>query len=197
MAKREAALQQAAAAGRPAGVGYYTVTAGRWEPAGQWRGRGAGTIGLRGEVDPQMARQIFERRIAPDGSRLGQKPPDFHKMLDAAQERVTERIAADPAMPEAQKARIRTEELGKVRTATAYYDGTFSPAKSVSVYWRRPCRTRRRRATAEMRRRRCGWSRSRRRSSMRSTRPTTPSSASSKSAAMCGLASTPAPAGRT
>ena len=62
---------------------------------------------------------------------LGSRPRTFQ----SRDERVARALAAEPDATEERRAEIRNEVYAQTRKAVAYYDLTFSPVKSVSVYW--------------------------------------------------------------
>jgi conjugative relaxase-like TrwC/TraI family protein len=125
------------------GADYYLTAAG--EPPGVWAGRGAETLGLRGQVggDPASAavmRALFHYGTGPDGAPLAtrQKAPKYparaaYAQVEAA---IATRVAALGrfATPE-EKREIRLQERAKMRTSTPYYDMTFSAEKSVSLLY--------------------------------------------------------------
>jgi hypothetical protein len=48
------------------------------EPPGVWAGTAAGTLGLTGQVDPEVYRALFGKLIAPAGERLySGRPPRY------------------------------------------------------------------------------------------------------------------------
>ena len=59
--------------------GYYTKDDPAHREASAWTGKGAGTLGLRGAVDPETFRNVLAGKV-PDGSgrRLGRKDRDGH-----------------------------------------------------------------------------------------------------------------------
>ena len=125
------------------GVDYYLTASG--EPPGVWVGKGAEALGLRGQVGADAAsketmRALFHYGIGPDGVPLGsrQKAPKYQARAAYAEveEAIAKRIAALGrfATPE-EKREIRLQERAKMRTATPYYDATFSAEKSVSLMY--------------------------------------------------------------
>ena len=125
------------------GADYYLTAAG--EPPGIWAGKGAGALGLRGQVGGDKAsaktmRALFHYGIGPDGVPLGsrQKAPKYQARAVYAQveEAIAKRIAALGrfATPE-ERREIRLQERAKMRTSTPYYDMTFSAEKSVSLMY--------------------------------------------------------------
>ena len=123
------------------GVDYYLTAAG--EPPGIWAGKGAGALGLRGQVGGAGAvpvRALFHYGIGPDGVPLSsrQKAPKYQARAVYAQveEAIARRIAALGrfATP-GERREIRLQERTKMRTSTPYYDMTFSAEKSVSLMY--------------------------------------------------------------
>ena len=95
---------------------YYT---GRGEAPGQWAGRGAGLLGLAGEVDADDMAALYGRFVIPNtvgGTRL----------------------ASGRWLPEqvlGRKVSARQRPDGTVAEPVAAFDLTFSPSKSVSLLW--------------------------------------------------------------
>jgi len=58
----------AGASGHAGGTRYYTEAAG--EPAGQWAGKGAATLGLAGTVDADTMQALYMDDTLPGGQRL-------------------------------------------------------------------------------------------------------------------------------
>src|SRR5439155_9284027 len=125
------------------GVDYYLTAAG--EPPGIWAGKGAGALGLRGQVGGDKAsaktmRALFHYGIGPDGVPLAsrQRAPKYQARTVYAQveEAIVRRVAALGrfATPE-ERREIRLQERAKMRTSTPYYDMTFSAEKSVSLMY--------------------------------------------------------------
>lgn len=146
-----AALEQALEPGRELGAErapapergparYFGSAVEHGEPAGRWGGRGlAGMFGAGGGIDvgalasEDAVRAVFGRLQDPHfGESLGRAP---RKFKDTA-ERVEAAVAA--VGPDATPEQRRAAEVAAAadgRRAVAYYDLTFSPAKSVSVYY--------------------------------------------------------------
>lgn len=121
------------------GVGYMLAGAER-EPAGVWGGHGLGMIGMTAgtAVTEEQVRAVFGRlehptAVTADGSpvALGNRPRKF-KTRD---QRIALALAREPDATEERRAEIANEVRAETRKAVAYYDLTFSPVKSVSVYW--------------------------------------------------------------
>ena len=124
-------------------------TADAVELHGRRRGEGAGRrVGRRGPADGRRAGRCHSHRGGGAGGvraaghptqidlrtgeavPLGSRPRNF----DSRDERVAQALAAEPDATEERKAEIRQKAQGK-RKPVAYYDLTFSPVKSGSVYW--------------------------------------------------------------
>ena len=120
-------------------VGYMLAGAAK-EPAGVWGGEGLSMVGARAGAAATEAevRAVFGRLEHPtrveirtgEPLPLGSRPRSFH----SRDERVAQALAAEPDATEERKAEIRAKAQEQ-RKAVAYYDLTFSPVKSVSVYW--------------------------------------------------------------
>src|SRR5512135_1873379 len=109
---------------------YYTEATEHGEPAGTWWGRGADSLGLRGEVTDDVMETLYGGLLHPvTGEALGTAPREYASFED----RLAELLAKEPdATPE----RIRELELAahkSHREARTYADLTFSPPKSWSV----------------------------------------------------------------
>ena len=50
-------------------MSYYTAAG---EPPGQWAGKGCATLGLAGQVDPDVIARLYQQRIGPGGQQLVQ-----------------------------------------------------------------------------------------------------------------------------
>lgn len=95
---------------------YYT---GAGEAPGQWTGRGAGLLGLAGEVDADDMAALYGRFVVPStagGTRLPSGRWEPEQILGR---KVSNRVRSDDTVIE----------------PTAALDVTFSPSKSVSVLW--------------------------------------------------------------
>lgn len=124
-----------ASGGNAGAVGYY-MDAG--EPAGFWAGRGATDLGLRGQVDPEIAKRVFDRDQMPDGTPFkAQKRGNYQGMNDQVDDRAREAVAAyladHPHAVASELDRVRARALKATRNAVPFFDWTFSFTKSVSV----------------------------------------------------------------
>ena len=126
--------------GRTADAVSYMVAGAEKEPAGVWGGEGLSMVGAQAGAAATEAevRAVFGRLEHPTQTNLrtgeavplGSRPRNF----DSRDERVAQALAAEPDATEERKAEIREKAQGK-RKPVAYYDLTFSPVKSGSVYW--------------------------------------------------------------
>ena len=126
--------------GRTADAVSYLVAGAEKEPAGVWGGDGLPMVGAQAGAAATEAevRAVFGRLEHPTQTNLrtgeavplGSRPRNF----DSRDERVAQALAAEPDATEERKAEIREKAQGK-RKPVAYYDLTFSPVKSGSVYW--------------------------------------------------------------
>lgn len=117
-----------------AGPEYFLSGERHGERAGVWVGSGLADLGVNAgdRVDADTMRAVFGRLVNPQtGELLGRAPRKFRSPT----ERLAAALAAEPdATPERRKElewQVRTSQ----RKAVGYYDLTFSPAKSVSVYY--------------------------------------------------------------
>lgn len=113
--------------------GYYLSATEHGEAPGMWLGDGLSTLGMAAgsAAAADDVRAVFGELKHPEtGEHLGRAPRTFK----GYQERLQAALAAEPeATPERQR-EIETSVRQGGRKATAYYDATFSPVKSVSVY---------------------------------------------------------------
>jgi conjugative relaxase-like TrwC/TraI family protein len=123
-------LLDAVATGRES---YYTNATAEGEPPGRWYGAGAESLGLAGEVDPDVMRAVygeFRDPRDPDGNRRVGNPPRNYPNGEALRDKL---LAKEPdATPERQE-EIAAEAERMVRNNIGFYDATFSPPKSVTV----------------------------------------------------------------
>jgi TrwC relaxase len=62
-------------AGRGMAHYYLTPASEGYEPPGVWVGTGAADLGLRGLVEPEVMKRLYERGIGPGGKQVGHKRP--------------------------------------------------------------------------------------------------------------------------
>ena len=117
-------------AGGCAGAVFYYTASG--EPPGQWAGKGAAALGLRGHVDPAVIGRLYQHNIGPGGELLVQR-----RQSRAADEReraaVTAERAAHPYASATELARVRAAARGTDPHQVPYFDLTVNVVKSVSV----------------------------------------------------------------
>ena len=111
-------------------MSYYTASG---EPPGQWHGRGARSLALDGEVDPDVIERLYQKGIGPDGEML-LRP----RVPKAVQDREDAAVAAfmteHPFASAVEIAEVRAAERAKkAAKRVPYYDMTVNVAKSVSV----------------------------------------------------------------
>lgn len=115
---------------------YFGSAVEHGEPAGRWGGRGAaGMFGVEvgAEASEDAVRAAFGRLEDPTtGESLGRAPRKF-KTTEQRVVAATAAMAADTT-PE-QRRQLELAAAADGRKAVAYYDCTFSPSKSVSVYY--------------------------------------------------------------
>ncbi|MDN5934138.1 MAG: relaxase domain-containing protein, partial [Pseudonocardia sp.] len=122
------------------GAGYMLAGAEK-EPAGVWFGTGledmlgieVGTTATEEQVRAVLGRLEHPTQVDKDGDpvSLGSRPRRFKSRED----RVKAALVAEPDATEERQEQIRNQVRADTRKAVAYYDLTFSPVKSVSVYW--------------------------------------------------------------
>lgn len=113
---------------RAGGTNYYTGAVGG-EPPGRWRGAGAEALGLAGDVDPKVMRDLYERGIAPDGTPFGGQSRKFK----SADELKAERLAAEPYASAERIREIERECAARARESVNFVDFTLSLDKASTV----------------------------------------------------------------
>ena len=110
-------------------MSYYTAAG---EPPGEWAGKGAATLGLSGQVDPDVIERLYQENIGPGGELLVKR-----RQSKAAEDReaaaVAAYLAAHPYASATELAEVRAAERGKDPHQVPYFDLTVSAVKSVSV----------------------------------------------------------------
>nr|ABN48424.1 ORF16 [Amycolatopsis benzoatilytica] len=118
----------------PDAAGYFLSAQQHGEAAGRWYGNGLDMLGMKAgsAATADDVRKVFGELKDPNsGEYLGRAPRQF-KDYDA---RVAAAVKREPnATPERLK-EIQDAARTDGRKAVAYYDFTFSPVKSVSVYY--------------------------------------------------------------
>jgi conjugative relaxase-like TrwC/TraI family protein len=103
------------------------------EPAGVWAGRGLEMVGLQPgqRVTAEQMRAVYGRlEHWETGESLGRRPRRFA----SDEERLAAALEREPNAGEERREQIRREVKAAHRQAVGYYDATFSPVKSASVY---------------------------------------------------------------
>ena len=109
---------------------YYTSGAARGEPAGRWWGRGAESLGLRGEVREAVMETVYGDLADPaTGEALGSRPRKFASYAD----RLAALLEKEPDATPERVAELELKAHKSHREARHYADLTFSPPKSWSV----------------------------------------------------------------
>jgi TrwC relaxase len=110
-------------------MSYYTAAG---EPAGQWAGKGTATLGLSGQVDPDVIARLYQQGTGPGGQQLVPR-----RQSKAAREREQKAVAAylaeHPGASKAELAKVRTAERSRGSQRVPYFDLTISAARSISV----------------------------------------------------------------
>jgi hypothetical protein len=116
-------------------VGYY-LQDGK-EPPGQWAGKGAEALGLTGQVDPEVYRNLFGKLITPAGEKLYTGRPPWYVTgpgeNDTAGDLAAAVVGLGPFATPAEVRRSRAKVLGPTGASVPFYDLTFSATKSVSL----------------------------------------------------------------
>ena len=110
-------------------MSYYTAAG---EPPGQWAGKGAAALGLRGQVDPAVIARLYQHNIGPGGELLVNR-----RQSKAAGEReqaaVAAYLAAHRYASATELAEVRAVARGTDPQLVPYFDLTVNVVKSVSV----------------------------------------------------------------
>jgi conjugative relaxase-like TrwC/TraI family protein len=110
-------------------MSYYTAAG---EPPGEWAGKGAATLGLSGQVDPDVIERLYQESIGPGGELLA-KRRQSKKAQDREAAAVAAYLAAHSYASATELAEARAAERGKDPHSVPYFDLTVSAVKSVSV----------------------------------------------------------------
>ena len=110
-------------------MSYYTASG---EPPGQWAGKGAAALGLRGAVDPGVIGRLYQQNIGPGGELLVKRR---HSRVADEREAaaLAAYLAAHPYASAVELAEVRAAERGKDPHLVPYFDMTVDVVKSVSV----------------------------------------------------------------
>lgn len=116
------------------GPGYFLSASEHGEAPGIWGGSGAGYFGVRAgsAVTEEDVRKVFGELKDPESDEYLGRPPRNYKSYEKL---YVEAIAREPDATPERLREIKQECLGGQRKSVAYYDLTFSPVKSVSVYY--------------------------------------------------------------
>ena len=110
-------------------MSYYTAAG---EPSGEWAGKGAATLGLSGQVDPDVIERLYQENTGPGGELLVHR-----RQSRQADEResaaVAAYLAAHPYASATELAEVRAAARGRDPHQVPYFDLTVSVVKSVSV----------------------------------------------------------------
>ncbi|MGE0170949.1 MobF family relaxase [Nocardioides sp.] len=113
---------------------YFGSAVEHGEPAGRWGGKGLDLFGIEAgaEASEGDVRAVFGKLQDPrTGESLGRAPRKFKNTAD----RVAVAVEAEPDATPERRRELELAAAADGRKAVAYYDLTFSPAKSVSVYY--------------------------------------------------------------
>jgi len=110
-------------------MSYYTAEG---EPPGQWAGTGAATLGLAGQIDPDVIGHLYQHGIGPGGDLLV-KPRQAKAAAQREQAAVAAYLAAHPYASATELAEVRAAARGTDPHGVPYFDLTISAVKSVSV----------------------------------------------------------------
>lgn len=121
-------------AGVGGGAEYLQGAVEHGERAGQWVGNGLEFLGVdAGEAaTEEQVRAIFGELKDPRTDEYLGRPPRQFKSFE---ERAALALLKEPAASDVRRAEIMREVKAATRRPVAYYDFTFSPVKSASVYY--------------------------------------------------------------
>ena len=110
-------------------MSYYTAAG---EPPGEWAGKGIATLGLAGQVDPDVIARLYRQGTGPGGQQLVTRHQSkvARKREQAA---VAAYLAEHPGASKAELDKVRAAERSQGSTRVPYFDLTISAAKSISV----------------------------------------------------------------
>ncbi|WP_431879056.1 MobF family relaxase [Amycolatopsis sacchari] len=108
------------------------------EPDGVWAGRGLEMLGVEEgqHVTAEQMRAVYGRLEHWETDAEGKPIPLGRRPIKTAsvETRLAAALAAEPNASEERQEQIRREVSASTRQAVGYYDLTFTPVKSVSVY---------------------------------------------------------------
>ena len=113
------------------GRDYYTAGADEHgEPPGRWWGRGAESLGLRGNATSDVMEKLYGNLTDPNtGEALGSRPREYASY----EERLAALLDKEPDATPERRAELELAAHKSHREARHYADLTFSPPKSWSV----------------------------------------------------------------
>jgi conjugative relaxase-like TrwC/TraI family protein len=128
------------AVGRVGADYYLSAAEGGGEPPGFWAGKGAQALGLAGQVDAGVMRNLYHHSVGPDGQSLDMpgRAHQYAGMAATLADRIEAEIAArvaelGPYVTDRQIREIRLQVASKQRNSVPFFDFTLSMAKSISV----------------------------------------------------------------
>jgi hypothetical protein len=122
---------------------YYTGATHAGEPPGLWHGKGAESLGLTGEVDPEMMKALYTHGLDPrdpatanretwgQAARFG-NPPRNYKSAD---EIYAGLLDSHPEAGPEERAQLRAQATRSARQSVAFYDIVLSAPKSQTLLW--------------------------------------------------------------
>src|SRR5690606_5727062 len=125
--------------------GYYTGAVAAGEPPGQWWGSGARELGLVGEVDADLMEAVYAHLLDPrdeavrdrarwsEAATLGAPHKRYKSVQELYEAALKEAWEAGRQPTPEQRAEMWAAAERKARQPIAFFDMTFSPAKSVTV----------------------------------------------------------------
>jgi len=119
------------------GADYYLSAAGKnGEPPGFWAGKGAEALGLTGEVDAQVMRDLYHHGKGPGGQELdtANRAHQYESTGERIEAEIAARIAElGPYATQREIEEIRLRVASSQRNSVRFFDFTLSMAKSISV----------------------------------------------------------------
>ena len=114
------------AGGCAGAISYYTAAG---EPPGQWAGKGAAALGLRGQVDPAVMARLYQHNIGPGGELLVKRrqPKAVGEREQAA---VTAYRVAHPYASTTELAEVRAAARGTDPRSVPYFDMTVDVVRA-------------------------------------------------------------------
>lgn len=124
---------KAAGGGHVGGVAYYAAAVGD-NPPGLWAGKGAERLGLQGQVNDEVIRNLFHEDIAPGGERLASTRARQHQDPEVyAEEAVLRYREKHPFASSRELAQVRSKAKAEAPHNRPFFDVTLAAAKSVSL----------------------------------------------------------------